>query len=195
MSLTLTVTDFGSWTLAHRFDRDGRQVSRPVRLIIIEYLDGVSLYMLYKEDPKNGLSAFHLEEEYRLDILAQAVDAKARLVRAGVRDIDFAPRNVIRLERPDSTKPRVVIIDFAQANLIHKIVKNRHNRDHVYTDGPPRNPIDLFWYGGFEEFGGWIPLEWSAKPRLSQEWLQERFGGKNASSYKQLEKENYEYYE
>jgi len=54
---------------------------------------------------------------------------------------------------------------------------------HVSSPNYRRTRWEFFWDTSFAEFAGWIPLKWNNKFRHSQEWLKERFGGKEAANY------------
>jgi serine/threonine protein kinase len=167
---------FGSWTFTARI-RIGNKApqSRPVRLILVEYVRGPSIREL--------CSATTFGEAYRLEVLARVLDGDAKLRLKGINQRDLAARNVLLKFPPglqpaaqQNTVPRLVLIDY---NI--SIVYAKTRRKIGPCDGMtlPPNPMQLHWNNPLQEFRGWIPAAWEANPRLRQEWLSKRFGGKN----------------
>ena len=165
---------FGSWTCSIRIGNTTR--SRPVRLILIEYIQGPSIREL--------CSATRFGEAYRLEVLARVLDGDAKLRLSGINQRDLAARNVL-LERPSGlqaaaqpdTIPRLVLIDY-NISIVYARTKRKIG---PYTSMTlPPNPMLIHWDNPLQEFRGWIPAEWEATPRLRQEWLRNRFGGADA---------------
>lgn len=89
---------YGSWTFTLPIVFKGVRTERPVRLILIERLDGVSIQasrVQNTDSPGAPKDAFHYPEEYRLEVLARAMDGYVRQMKAGVRQSDFAGRNIV----------------------------------------------------------------------------------------------------
>lgn len=110
----LVPSSHGSWTInvSTAVVTDGRteSVSREVRLIIIEHLDGIPMT---RKDP-------HTLSEYASSvILAQCIDAEIRLLNTGLNHTDFVPRNII-LQGCDYETPniQVKVIDFDWCDLL-----------------------------------------------------------------------------
>lgn len=122
-----------------------------------------------------GKDSFHYPEAYRLEVLARAMEGYARQLSLGINQKDFAGRNVMLVTPNASVKeeadiisglrmPRVVLIDYNQAHL-YKISSNLL----------PISPVEVFWNGClWEDFGGWVPLEWEDNTPM-REWLLRKF--------------------
>ncbi|KAG8157927.1 hypothetical protein KVR01_012199 [Diaporthe batatas] len=176
---------FGSWTFDLPITSRGVPRSRPVRMILIERLDGVTMRsMRVRNDPEEPDDAFHYPEEYRLEVLAIAMDQYARMEHSGLDHIDFADRNVMLVT---STKPsaqvpiisglplpRVVLVDY-HASVVHDLAaKDRRPQRRTAL---PINPMQRWRDMPMNEFIGWVPAEWHSTPRLKSQWLEKRFGG------------------
>lgn len=122
-----------------------------------------------------GKDSFHYPEEYRLEVLARAMDGFARQLSLGVNQADFAGRNIVLAipstpptGEPDVVgglcMPRVVLIDYNHARV-----------DHQASPSLPCSPFEVFWRECIsEDFGGWVPPEWDDEA-LVHEWLLRRF--------------------
>lgn len=175
---------YGSWTLELPITRRGVWQLRPVRLLLIEHLEGMDLKALRIQNSmhEDGPDAYHLPEEYRLEVLAQALEGYVRMLHWGVDQRDLAPRNVMLVT--DATRtveastgmnvPRVVIIDYNVAIVHSRTIKGKHPHENLAR---PINPMEYFWLSlSGDDFEGWVPREWRDSHRLLQEWLTRRFG-------------------
>ncbi|KAI3393720.1 hypothetical protein diail_3764 [Diaporthe ilicicola] len=176
---------YGSWTLNLPITSRGNAYVRPVRLILIERLDGPSIRdsLMYNGPKDAGKDAFHYPLEYRLEILALAMNGYVRQQHSGIDQWDFAGRNIILALRMPSNEPAVVIAGIS----LPRVVLIDYNMAVVYSlteegkiplmDWPrPWNPMVYFWHLPMTDFGGWVPHEWHDNPKFMQEWLQSRFG-------------------
>lgn len=175
---------YGSWTFDLPITSRGKAYIRPVRLILIERLDGPSIRdsLIYNGRREAGKDAFHYPLEYRLEILALAMDGYVRQQHSGIDQWDFAGRNIVLAPRTPSTEPvviagislpRVVLIDYNTAVVYQLTEKGKI----PLMDCPrPWNPMEYFWDLHMIDFGGWVPHEWHDNPKFMQEWLQSRFG-------------------
>lgn len=71
---------------------------RPVRLVLIEYLQGTKFrgfHIQNSPQAKHEPDSFHLAEAYRLGVLAHAMDAYVRVLQCGVEQNDFGSRNIM----------------------------------------------------------------------------------------------------
>ena len=178
----------GSWTLDLPITSRGKTQTRPVRLIFIEHLEGTSIRgSLIQNGPRGaGKDAFHYPEEYRLEILALAMDDYVRQLHSGIDQLDFAGRNAMLTSRVASAEPacqsdtvvaglplpRVVLIDYNVA-IVYSLTRRGRS---PHMDWPrPCNPMLYFWDEPMNDFGGWVPHKWHDNPRFMQEWLQNRF--------------------
>lgn len=116
---------FGSWTFKLPITSHGVGYQRPVRLVLIEHLEGSDLQSLRIQNDYftyGSLDAFHLPEDYRLEVLARVLDLYACFMHWGVNHGDLASRNVMLVTNTSAnlntsnstiiTIPRVVLVDF-----------------------------------------------------------------------------------
>jgi hypothetical protein len=172
----------GSWTFELPITYKGHVQKRPVRMIVIERLDGTTLRnALVRNDIHNVKDAFHYPEEYRLEILARAMEGLAHQLYLGVDQSDFAGRNVMIVPDTESKAeqitvaglplPRVVLIDYNNS-YVFSLLKQPVHQD----SSRPCNPLLFFWDTLLYGFSGWIPHEWQHSRKLMQQWLLQRFG-------------------
>ncbi|KAJ0120493.1 hypothetical protein J7T55_015222 [Diaporthe amygdali] len=125
-------------------------------------------------DKSMGTDAFHYPEEYRLEVLARAMDGYVRQLKTGLAQGDFAGRNVVLVTNNQQeeticglTIPRVVLIDYNRA----KVDKMSPEQ----AEWLPCNPGAIFWGELLcGSFGGWVPNDWE-DVEMQQQWLLERF--------------------
>lgn len=170
----------GSWTFELPITVNGVLQTRNVRLILMEYLDGPSLQALRVQNhhhKRMGTDAFHYPQEYRLEVLARAMDGYVRQLKIGLCQRDFAGRNVIlcadnnlpELKVSGLVMPRVVLVDYNIATMDVDLGADE-------STGLPDSPAAVFWTSDlFGDFPGWVPKEWF-DARLQKKWLVERFG-------------------
>lgn len=173
----------GSWAFELPITVKGVPQVRNVRLILIELLSGSSLQALRVQNHHNksmGTDAFHYPQEYRLEVLARAMDGYVRQLKAGLHQSDFAGRNVILASDTNAqdekvsglVMPRVALVDYKLAT-----VDRAPRADEAAS--LPNNPAAVFWTSDlFGDFPGWVPNEWF-DIKLQQEWLLERFDRKD----------------
>ncbi|KAL3261939.1 hypothetical protein ABHI18_003301 [Aspergillus niger] len=149
---------FGSYTL--RITRPGEQTTRLVRLILIEYINGM---------PMSQLIPGTFTRQQRQSILRQIVDAESALYAKDILLRDFHQRNIVI--EPNEVKEgggvRAVIIDQG----LSTIGRTWRPWDKEYEDqwfpGVYISPL-LRWrvsYGRHEKFEDWIDWQW-------QDWLE-----------------------
>ncbi|AEO58628.1 hypothetical protein MYCTH_2306098 [Thermothelomyces thermophilus ATCC 42464] len=183
---------YGSWTFTLPIRHRGIQHERHVRLLLIEYIDGVCMRDLcYRESAALGFT-----EEHRLDVLARILDGDARLEHSGINQRDLLPRNIMLKLEPEAEDPlgkgrprvvqRAVLIDYNISVVYHLAPEAWKYRKSTEL---PLNPIDLFWSTSLDDFGYWVPQSWQGNRRAQQEWLIERFGGQNALAYAPVSRE------
>ncbi|ROW11054.1 hypothetical protein VMCG_01096 [Cytospora schulzeri] len=177
---------FGTWILTLPITVKGKSYMRPVHLILIEHLDGISprdadierRYYRHMGD----VESFDYPEQYRLEVLARILDGYVRQMRSGLVQGDLAGRNVVLVANDDVASasptekvnglalPRVVLIDYNFAR-----VQEGEPSDEAAS--LPYNPASVFWYEWlWSDFPGWTPNEW-AELEPQQEWLLRRFNG------------------
>lgn len=184
---------YGSWTFSLPITSSGESYSRPVRLVLIELLQGTTIQNTFihnNPDLRAGKDALHYPEEYRLEVLARAMDAVVWQWARGMDQGDFANRNVMLVAdtaqpaaqvavKGGPALPRVVLIDYNQSTVFDLVVREGK---HIYAGElleHPSSPITSSWAGLDDNFGGWIPDEWQETPELIREWLVRRFGGED----------------
>lgn len=171
---------FGSWMFTLPIVVKGQPITRPVRLILMEHLDGVSIQgsrVQNSYDRSLGTDAFHLPEDFRLEVLARAMDGYVKQSNIGVDQGDFAGRNIILVPNEVPTTqsertcglPRVVLIDYNNARV------QGSSPDEI--DSRPINPAMEFWRRyAWDDIAGWVPDTWT-ESKAQQDWLLRRFCG------------------
>ncbi|ROV99685.1 hypothetical protein VSDG_03027 [Cytospora chrysosperma] len=169
---------YGTWTFDLPIDIKGNPRMRPVRLVLMERLQGTSIRdMRIRNNPdwSLGKDLFHFPEEYRLEVLARTMQGVVKQWRTGIDQADFAGRNIILVTnnyaagelngKGGLALPRIVLVDYNYATV----------QSLPEPFSPPHNPIAAFW-GAYlcEDFTGWVPHEWQ-DIRLQREWLLRRF--------------------
>lgn len=186
---------YGSWTFESALTSQGKEHKRSIRLILIEHIAGSSILELFARncpEPSAGLDAFHYEEAYRLDIVAEILEGVVKQLHSGLDQHDLAPRNVMLVPSPQGTLPprsvpRVVLVDY-NISIVFKYTK--YGRRPHEDLSLPRNPAEYFWWDRLLDFQGWAPAKWYHKggERCYQEWLLTRFGGENMARFAPIEK-------
>lgn len=176
---------YGSWTftLPITLKARGLTVERPVRLILIERLYGNSIQgSRVQNNPAPGAltDSYHFPEEYRLEVLARAMDVYVKQRRAGIEQNDFAGRNIVLVPSDGESEsqsdkicgldmPRVVLVDYNNATPRTDLL------DSEQVDSRPKNPALMFWRQYlWEDVAGWVPGGWKDVD-VQQEWLVRRF--------------------
>lgn len=116
---------FGSWTFSLPTSYKQQTYHRNVRLILIEYLSGVSMKDLFVRNGLNQMNALHLSEEYRLRVLAILLDGVVQQHHAGINQRNLAPRNIIIIPPPNLTQifpKRVALINYDKS-AVYKMTK------------------------------------------------------------------------
>lgn len=164
---------YGSRTFTLPIVLKGKPAMRPIRLILMERLHGASIQESRIQNSYNrgaGKDAFHYPEEYRLEVLARAMDGYVRLAEAGIVQSDFTGRNVILVPNENPTTqaericglslPRIVLVDYNNADMPH-LPSNK-------LDTRPTNPACTFW-GEYlwSDIAGWVPNTWREEKRGS----------------------------
>ncbi|CAN8099935.1 unnamed protein product [Discula destructiva] len=149
----VTPAYYESWTFSLPISSNGTQQMRPIRLVLIEYLQGSNLLGLQIQSSAqihDGPDSFHLPERYRLGVLAHAMDAYVRVLHCGVEQNDFASRNIMISSKDISTDtditgtsiPRVALTDFNTAIVYSHTCCGRSIEESLTL---PVNPMQCFW--------------------------------------------------
>ncbi|KAK5998741.1 hypothetical protein PT974_01123 [Cladobotryum mycophilum] len=157
---------YGSWT----FDTMLAGAVRPVRLILMEWIQGISMYSLLEE----GKTHLFLPEE-RLEIFAQALEVECRIAWYNVFQEDFAPRNVmlVGFNDKDRTYERILLIDFNECNVVTK----ENSKGYGQPTPLPISPRYRYWDCCPEEFEAWMPKPHCCDDTVFKGWLKIRWGG------------------
>ncbi|KIH89845.1 hypothetical protein SPBR_00700 [Sporothrix brasiliensis 5110] len=173
-----TPTYYGSYTLDLPVPKDAsggadRPATRPVRLIIIEYIAGTSMFALLKRGVVDTIPV-----PRRLELMAEAMESRCELEFLGLAHNDFEPRNVLVLDAAlrddDEGGQCVVIIDFGRSHIVNSYwllpdyVRPRQTK--------PRSPMYRFWSCTLNSFGAWIPLVYRRRWPAYNGWLKHRWG-------------------
>lgn len=182
---------FGSWTFSLPITYHQQTHQRRVRLILMEHIDGVCMFNLFVPNgPVHGtVSALHLSQEYRLQVLAMLLDGVVKQHHAGVDQHDLAPRNVMIVPPPNQAQERpqrVVLVDY---NVAIVWEKTKYGKLPAQLAKLPPNPMGRFWDSGLIPFECWNPAEWFMNSRPFQEWLRHEFGGDKMALYEPINEE------
>lgn len=191
---------FGSWTFDLPIRNWGVPKTRLVRLILIERLDGMPMRTMRvrnNPDPEEADDAIHYPEDFRLEVLAVAMDGYVRMLHSGLDQRDFASRNVMLgfSAKPSAevpvisgiSLPRIVLVDYNTYVVYGLTAQGGYPQHRTQL---PINPMGQVWWGmPMNEFVGWVPREWHSMPRLKREWLKKRFGGKAQTKLYTMDKE------
>ncbi|KAL1867463.1 hypothetical protein Daus18300_006307 [Diaporthe australafricana] len=173
----------GSWEFSLPVTIKGKPCTRPIFLILIEHLNGTSIRDTRRWNDVTRYTckdSYHYPEGFRLEVLARAMDGYVRQLGTGVRQRDFAARNVMLVanDNPSAqteevcglTMPRIVLIDYNIAET--------ESEPLVEAEKTPSLPPNPAWYFSgtclWEDFAGWAPSEWF-KEEHGEEWLLKRF--------------------
>lgn len=187
---------YGSWTfdlpvpVELRTTSGSTSPTRPVRMILMESVPGVSIDTLLEDERKYKSIPVAL----RLAILAKAMETVCRLEHHGVRHNDFAPRNVIvshtDMDSWETQLPAVRLIDFGVAH----VTRSPYYKPNQYLTPPlPPNPRYRFYGNSMLDFGKWLPDRlknmWAINGWLRSMWRENEDGFENPPP---IEKELYD---
>lgn len=196
---------YGSWTMNLAVSlgcnvQDTAKEVRPVRLILMEAIHGMSLKKMFArngQSPNDDPDGFHYSEDYWLRVLARILDGFARQLHAGIDQNDLYPRNVVIAEEPEATDgtrtenptPRVVLVDYNQAVVFRK---SKSGLVRLQKRPLPPNPRQQWGSSPFLEWVGWVPLGWHDYENETAQaakiaWLEDKFCGEKADLYHPIE--------
>jgi hypothetical protein len=136
---------YGSYTWETHL-LDGQR--RDVRLILMEYF----LFPSMKSIVETG-EVTKIPAETRMQLLARAKEIYCWLEYYGVKQNDFAMRNIM----VDPDQGRVVLLDFSHAKIRHYYMSKWYIREGQSPPAGPTSPIEYFSCGWGDEMGDWIP--------------------------------------
>ncbi|KAJ9152256.1 hypothetical protein NKR19_g4617 [Coniochaeta hoffmannii] len=165
----------GSWTFdlptdeCYRDPRTGK-TTRPVRMILIEYVNGKTML---------EINVARTPVEHRLSVLTRAMEAESRLSFIGLDHNDVTQRNILVCGYESTSQPptRVCLFDFNIA-----VVRQR-SKDVVEKGIVPEktklpvSPVDLWWHAGVFEFGNWLPEDWVDQSKEWRRWMFQQYAG------------------
>lgn len=152
----------GSWTFEMDLDLANQpDKKREVRMILLEYIPGSSMYSILTSDQTDQFSP-----DTRMDILSRAMEMYCWLKYYGVSQNDFAPRNIMI-----GTDNRVTLID-----LSHAYVTGLPNSGTVFREQTrPDSPAERFHVMS-GEFDCWIPEKYLSGTAFDR-WRETRWEG------------------
>ncbi|KAH7159542.1 kinase-like domain-containing protein [Dactylonectria estremocensis] len=161
---------FGSWT-TNVVAWAGSDVLRPVRIVLMEFLEGSSMLSLLVNKQVTTIPP-----QQRLDILGAAIVAANQLHFHHIWHRDFSPRNIMLVRsHPNRGMPRVVLIDFNCST-----VATRPNSKYpAFQRRLPANPINAWWTSFDDEFYHWIPEPHRSRVSVWKGWLRATWGSSN----------------
>ncbi|KIH94763.1 hypothetical protein SPBR_03724 [Sporothrix brasiliensis 5110] len=156
--------------------------TRPVRLIIIEYLAGSSMYAMLV---KGVVDAMPIPR--RLEVMAKTMESLCQLEFLGIEHKDFEPRNVVLLDAaPKTNGPSTPP---APPNTITtKTTTTTWRRD---RQNEVRCPMHRFWRRSQEQFAAWIPHVYHMRLPAFNGWLKHRWASHVDRYYTPSPKERY----
>ncbi|KND87795.1 hypothetical protein TOPH_07625 [Tolypocladium ophioglossoides CBS 100239] len=153
---------YGSWT----FDMPllgSPVVMRPVRMVLMEWLQGVSMSSLIESNQVSRTPPVQ-----RLNILAAAMEVECKIFFHGVRHGDFAPRNIMLVgSYMEAQAPRVFLVDLNNSSCL--------TRPRCRWKGigatRPISPRYRFWRACDNEFLAWVPEPHRSRRQVFTGWL------------------------
>lgn len=169
---------FGSWTFTLPLEQSEETVERSVRLILIEYLDGVAMEELLVPNGGEFRDATHYQEGFRLEVLKTVLEVHMHLLNIGIHRSDLDASKVMLVPRPEpdstpETPLRVVLIGYNRATVMGKTKYSE-----AIGSQKPTNPMYYYDSCQIYEFPGWVLLEWKDDIDKQRRWLEHRFGSK-----------------
>lgn len=176
---------YGSWTFCLPIAIHGKTQTRSVRLRLIERLQGTIIEETrVKNHPEShimGLDSFHTPEDFRLEILARAIEGFVRLTQIGLDQGDFAGRSVVLVPK-DNVDPLNPATDTFGGLCLPRIVLIDYNHAKIRPLGSSSSPLPLLENpvllslrnGIHGAFPGWAPRQW-VDERVERDWLLHRF--------------------
>ncbi|KAL1887946.1 hypothetical protein Sste5346_009891 [Sporothrix stenoceras] len=169
---------YASWTFdmpVPQVEGCDRPATRPVRLIVMEYLAGTDMYKLMVKGAVDTIPV-----PRRLELMAEMMECQCQIEFLGVTHVDLEPRNVLVLESAlnqdivtDPNDVAVFIIDFGRSYVLDSYWM----KDLSWRPRLPkvRNPILRYWNHTLQEFGPWIPYIYHMRWPAFNGWLQHRW--------------------
>ncbi|KAM0277488.1 hypothetical protein ACHAQH_005766 [Verticillium albo-atrum] len=180
---------YGCWTTPVR-SSSGRRY-RPVCLILMEYIDGLSISSMCSQatvlplqpGPAAGDAA------QRMLVIQQLLEGLALMALGGVDERSANNDNVL-VVRTDTKnkydphgKSRTVLVSYADAAVAHLTPRG------FFADSLLDLPLSPIYEELDDDLMGWIPEEYYEDEDCKKwkEWLEEKFGGDNAKLYSTME--------
>lgn len=168
-------TYHGSWTFDLPTDscytdpRTGNH-TRPVRMILIEHIDGRTM---------RDMNLARTPTEYRLSVMSRMMETDSRLRHIGLNHNDISQRNIMvcGYESMPEGPTRVCIIDFNIAVIAERSEDAVDKKLFLKKSPLPVSPVDGWWFrSGYAdyEFGNWFPDDWDE--RAWHKWLLDKYG-------------------
>lgn len=164
---------YGSWTFEMPLLEPSADVLRPVRMILIQWIEAQSMLALTESD-----EAYKIDPTRRLDMLAKAMESNSKLQFYGVETRDWAPRNIL-VSGHDTPNFRVWLIDF---NCSIAYSRPRAKK-HEIVEKRPISPLYLFWDNRDNEFIDWLPVPHRDNIKVFNGWLLSVWGDGKAPEF------------
>ncbi|KAJ5012687.1 hypothetical protein K4K57_003941 [Colletotrichum sp. SAR 10_99] len=175
-------------------DEQKRRVYRCASVILMEYVDGLSVESLCRRHPetrdltpRNTTHVFHqntngqrillsLHKETRQEIVRQLIEGGIRYLHQGIELGDVDPDQALVTMRHgqfDLIEPRLVILDYTNTHVYCMTKTGKTNPRHPITDCQklpnPMHPSELFNVEFFTHWLGWWPSSYCYKTQSEDE--------------------------
>ncbi|KAM0435887.1 hypothetical protein ACHAPT_002779 [Fusarium lateritium] len=159
----------GSWTFDMALPTEP-ETARSVRLILMEWIEGVSMWSLMEPEKKKR----RIPPQQRLDMLAEAMEVEAKVNFYGVKHGDFAPRNIMLVGSDlEKRPPKVKLVDFNKS-VVYDEPNCRYTRSSTHL---PIHPQHRHWGSCNPEFVNCVPEPQRSRPLAFKGWLKQRWDG------------------
>ena len=165
---------YGSWAFDMPLLEPSANLLRPVRMILMEWINAVSMWSLIKSG-----EAYEINPQKRLDLLAKALEVQCKTYFHGVKNLDFALRNILisGLNTPD---PSVRLIDFNYSTARKRPGSKAAEET---QEERPISPLYYYWRSLGSEFSCWLPRPHRSNKKVCRGWLMSVWGGGKSGEF------------
>ncbi|KAB5585734.1 hypothetical protein GE09DRAFT_35267 [Coniochaeta sp. 2T2.1] len=155
------------WTMKPSVPDQNCRYLRPVRLVLMDELKGISMDELDRQQ-----SLYRLTGSQKLDCLGQAIELDTKVRCQGVSHRAVSPRHVLLLVNHDKKMVRRGLLDFSASVVCTHASKPKPvaSLKLLY-----RNPLELHGDGIDERLAAWFPKDFAAQPELFRHWARMRW--------------------
>ncbi|KAK1838726.1 hypothetical protein CCHR01_18655 [Colletotrichum chrysophilum] len=195
----ITPEFYGSYVAEFDLGRDGKKqrVYRCASVILMEYVDGLSVESLCRRHPETGdliprntTQDFHqntngqrislsLHKETRQEIVRQLIEEGIHWLHQGMEFGDVDPDQALitmRHGQYDLVQPRLVILDYTHTHVWCMTKTGKTNPRHPITEfqklPSPTHPSELFDTDWFTHWIGWWPSSFCHKAQSEDEEME-----------------------